>query len=55
MRRSPLKRFDGASFSQFGFHSRSVLRRSALPITLTELKAMAAAAIMGLNVQPKNG
>ncbi|GEO42786.1 hypothetical protein SAE02_69340 [Skermanella aerolata] len=51
----PPKSFDGASLSQFDFHSRSVLRRNALPITLTELKAMAAAAMMGLSVQPKNG
>lgn len=36
-------------------HSRSILRRSALPITETELSAMAAAAMIGDSVQPKNG
>jgi hypothetical protein len=45
----------GMCEQRFPSHSRSVLRRSALPITLTELKAIAAAAMIGLSVQPKNG
>ncbi len=36
-------------------HSESRRRRSALAITETELKLMAAAAIMGLKSRPKNG
>ncbi len=37
------------------FHSFALRSRSAFPITETELKLMAAAAIIGLNSSPKNG
>jgi hypothetical protein len=36
-------------------HSASLLSRSALAITETELKVIAALAIMGLSSKPKNG
>ena len=36
-------------------HNDARLNRKALPITDTELKLMAAAAIIGLNSNPKNG
>ena len=36
-------------------YSFTVLRRAALPMTLTEDKAMAAAAMMGESRMPKNG
>ncbi len=36
-------------------HSVTRRRRNALPITDTELKLIAAAAIIGLNSNPKNG
>ena len=43
------------NFCQFESHSVARRRRSALPITETELKLIAAAAITGLKSKPKNG
>jgi hypothetical protein len=45
----------GETVAQFHAHSRAKRRRSALPITDTELRLMAAAAITGLSNSPKLG
>ena len=39
----------------FSNHNLSLRKRKALPITETELKLIAAAAIIGLKSKPKNG
>ena len=43
------------AFSPADAHSRTVLNRIALPITLTDDSAMAAAAMIGDSRMPKNG
>lgn len=52
--RAPRALFD-LKVSWFPHHALTRRRRSALPTTETELKLMAAAAIMGLSNMPKKG
>jgi len=51
----PIKEQQAERHLALNAHSFALRRRSELPITETELKLMAAAAIMGLKSSPKNG